>query len=558
MSCLVYLPRDRYTTAGAPARWRRSCSRRSTARASTTPRWSSESVLARLHFVVRVEPRASRCPSVDPAELEARLVARDPRRGTTTSPTRCATSCGEEAAPARCTRYADAFPEAYKEDFPAPTAVADLQRLEALQRRRRHRPEPLRAARRRAPASAGSSSTASASRSRCPQVLPRAAGHGRRGRRRAALRDRPARRRPAPGSTTSGCATSRRGELAAADDARELFQDAFAAVWRGEAESDGFNALVLRGRADLAAGDGAARVRQVPAPGRHDVQPGLHRGVPDRQPARRPAAGRSCSRPGSTPTSRATGGRGADELIAARRSPARSTPSRASTRTASCARFLGADPGHAAHQLLPAGADGEPKPYSSFKLDPHAVPDLPAAAARRSRSGSTRPRVEGVHLRFGPVARGGLRWSDRREDFRTEVLGLVKAQMVKNAVIVPVGAKGGFVVKRLPRPGGRPRGVAGRGHRLLPDVHQRPARPHRQPRRRRQAVVPPPQRRAARRRRHLPGRRRRQGHRDVLRHRQQVSRSTTASGSATRSPPAARSATTTRRWASPRAAPGSR
>ena len=58
------------------------------------------------------------------------------------------------------------------------------------------------------------------------------------------------------------------------------------------------------------------------------------------------------------------------------------------------------------------------------------------------------PRVEGVHLRFGFVARGGLRWSDRKEDFRTEILGLVKAQAVKNAVIVPVGAKGGFVVKR--------------------------------------------------------------------------------------------------------------
>src|SRR5690606_32743832 len=60
------------------------------------------------------------------------------------------------------------------------------------------------------------------------------------------------------------------------------------------------------------------------------------------------------------------------------------------------------------------------------------------------------PRVEGVHLRFGKVARGGLRWSDRPQDFRTEVLGLVKAQQVKNAVIVPVGAKGGFVPKRLP------------------------------------------------------------------------------------------------------------
>src|SRR5690606_28443237 len=60
------------------------------------------------------------------------------------------------------------------------------------------------------------------------------------------------------------------------------------------------------------------------------------------------------------------------------------------------------------------------------------------------------PRVEGVHLRFGRIARGGLRWSDRPQDFRTEVLGLVKAQQVKNAVIVPVGAKGGFVPKRLP------------------------------------------------------------------------------------------------------------
>ena len=61
------------------------------------------------------------------------------------------------------------------------------------------------------------------------------------------------------------------------------------------------------------------------------------------------------------------------------------------------------------------------------------------------------PRVEGVHLRMGKVARGGLRWSDRREDFRTEILGLMKAQNVKNTLIVPVGAKGGFVPKQLPR-----------------------------------------------------------------------------------------------------------
>ena len=97
------------------------------------------------------------------------------------------------------------------------------------------------------------------------------------------------------------------------------------------------------------------------------------------------------------------------------------------------------------------GADGEPKPYVSLKLNPKAVPDLPAPRPQ-FEIWVYSPRVEGVHLRFGPVARGGLRWSDRREDFRTEVLGLVKAQMVKNAVIVPTGSKGGFYPKQLPDP----------------------------------------------------------------------------------------------------------
>ena len=98
-----------------------------------------------------------------------------------------------------------------------------------------------------------------------------------------------------------------------------------------------------------------------------------------------------------------------------------------------------------------SGEDGPRRPFLSFKFDPSKVPGLP----------EPRPmfeifvystRFEGVHLRGGKVARGGLRWSDRPEDFRTEVLGLVKAQMVKNTVIVPVGTKGGFVLKRRRRP----------------------------------------------------------------------------------------------------------
>ncbi|GIX35649.1 MAG: glutamate dehydrogenase [Lysobacteraceae bacterium] len=93
--------------------------------------------------------------------------------------------------------------------------------------------------------------------------------------------------------------------------------------------------------------------------------------------------------------------------------------------------------------------DGRSVDCIAFKFDPSRVPDLPKPRPYREIF-VYGPRVEGVHLRFGPVARGGLRWSDRREDFRTEVLGLVKAQMVKNTVIVPVGAKGGFFVKRPP------------------------------------------------------------------------------------------------------------
>jgi glutamate dehydrogenase len=98
--------------------------------------------------------------------------------------------------------------------------------------------------------------------------------------------------------------------------------------------------------------------------------------------------------------------------------------------------------------------DGDAKGHLSFKLDPTEIPGLPLPLPRFEIFVYS-PRTEGVHLRGGSVARGGIRWSDRREDFRTEILGLMKAQTVKNAVIVPVGAKGGFVVKRPPAEGGR-------------------------------------------------------------------------------------------------------
>ncbi|MCM2132042.1 NAD-glutamate dehydrogenase [Larsenimonas rhizosphaerae] len=101
-----------------------------------------------------------------------------------------------------------------------------------------------------------------------------------------------------------------------------------------------------------------------------------------------------------------------------------------------------------------SGSDGQPKDYISFKLEPRKLKDVPKPRPLFEIFVYS-PRMEGVHLRGGKVARGGMRWSDRFEDFRTEILGLVKAQQVKNAVIVPVGAKGGFVCKRLPEGGDR-------------------------------------------------------------------------------------------------------
>ncbi len=90
---------------------------------------------------------------------------------------------------------------------------------------------------------------------------------------------------------------------------------------------------------------------------------------------------------------------------------------------------------------------GQFKDYLSFKMESQQLRELPLPKPLFEVFVFS-TRMEGVHLRMGYVARGGIRWSDRREDFRTEILGLMKAQQVKNTVIVPVGAKGGFVVRR--------------------------------------------------------------------------------------------------------------
>ncbi|BBG00581.1 MULTISPECIES: NAD-glutamate dehydrogenase [Pseudonocardia] len=229
----------------------------------------------------------------------------------------------------------------------------------------------------------------------------------------------------------------------AVEDAGTRFEEAFAAAWRGDAESDRFSALVLRA--------------------------GLH--------WREAAVLRAYSR-----YTRQVGGRftlqyTANVLVAhpdvaqalitlfrARFDPARADPVEREAAheralehvTALIDQVSGLDADRILRGLLAVIEATlrtnwfRGRPFFSFKIDPAAVPDMPAPRPRYEIFVYS-PGVEGVHLRFGPVARGGLRFSDRQQDYRTEILGLVKAQAVKNAVIVPVGAKGGFVV-RTPAP----------------------------------------------------------------------------------------------------------
>ena len=186
---------------------------------------------------------------------------------------------------------------------------------------------------------------------------------------------------------------------------------------------------------------------------------------------------------------------------------------------------------------------GQAKPIISVKFESGKLTGLPLPRPLYEIFVYS-PRVEGVHLRFGKVARGGIRWSDRPQDFRTEVLGLVKAQQVKNAVIVPVGAKGGFVPKLMPKGAARDV-VQAEGVATYKTVHLEPARHHRQYRPRRQDHSAA-RRGAPRGRRSLSRGRRRQGHGHLLRHRQRDFGRSTIIGWAMLSPRAARPATTTR------------
>jgi len=248
-----------------------------------------------------------------------------------------------------------------------------------------------------------------------------------------------------------------RGENLSFGAVRQVFEDAFLAVWNGQAESDGYNRLVL----ELALPwRQAALVRAL---GRYRVQSGLDPtpAVQQQALADHPQVAvlilelfsiRLDPALELSEEDRAAKAKETQVAIEAALQAVESLDADRALRR--LAALAGAIQRTNFYQL---GADGRPKPYISFKVASRELDDLPHPKPFREIFVAS-PAVEGVHLRLGPVARGGLRWSDRRDDFRTEILGLVKAQQVKNAVIVPVGSKGGFFPKKLPK-GGSPADV---------------------------------------------------------------------------------------------------
>lgn len=443
MSCLVYLPRDRYTT-DVRLRIQELLLGAFDGSSIDYSAMVSESVLARLHFVVRGE-RGRPLPDVDAEALETKLA--DATRSWSDDLAEAVVhQCGEDRAADLTRRYASAFPEAYKEDFPARTAVADLRRLEELSEpgevgMNLYEPYGAEPGQRRLkiyrlgpPIS-------------LTTVLPLLQCMGL-----EVVDERPY-EIEVPGGAwiyDFGLRYEPTVESNAAA-AKELFQDAFTALWLGQAEPDGFNALVLGAGLTwpqvMVLRAYSKYLRQAASTFSQDyIEQSLCSNVSIAKLLVRLFEARFDPR-GGLETAGGHDDRD-DRGDAVAREIETALDQVASLDQDRILRgYLRMMLATLRTNFFQRPADGGRKPYLSLKFDPRRLPDVPQPRPEAEIFVYS-PRTEGVHMRFGAVARGGIRWSDRREDFRTEILGLAKAQMVKNAVIVPVGAKGGFVIKQ--------------------------------------------------------------------------------------------------------------
>jgi glutamate dehydrogenase len=244
--------------------------------------------------------------------------------------------------------------------------------------------------------------------------------------------------------------TSTSGTPIDLDDDGDLFEEVFRSIWDGASDNDGYNGLALTGQLP------SRQIIILRAYGRYLQQAGIP--YPQDFIAatlnRYPAIARQIFDlfgqrldPAKNEAGAAKSQAAQKKLRARIEDALQDVPSLDDDRI--LRRFLNLIESTLRTNAFAPEENGSERITLAFKLDPQALDELPAPRPYREIF-VYGPDVEGVHLRFGPVARGGLRWSDRAQDYRTEVLGLVKAQQVKNAVIVPVGAKGGFYPKRLP------------------------------------------------------------------------------------------------------------
>jgi glutamate dehydrogenase len=406
-----------------------------------------ESALARIHFTVRTTP--GQVPNYDRREIEARLAAAA-RRWVDLLRDALVDAEGEARGLALFKRWSAAFPADYRERVTARAAVADVRKLATLSAERPlalalYRPlgaEPqawgLRVYRRGGPVVLSDS-------------LPMLERMGMRviGEHNHRLDDG-----GVPVSLHDFDLQATAGEALDVQELSRLFEDALMRVFEGTVENDDFNRLVL------AAGLPAEDIVVLRAYARYCKQIGfaLSQGTIEAALAAQPSIARQLL-----------------QLFRLRFDPVQHDEAAAASQVHAIELALdkvsNLSEDRVLRQLLGLiestlrtnwwrtgrGHSGEPGPrrsFLSFKFDCAKVPGLPAPKPMYEIFVYS-PRFEGVHLRGGKVARGGLRWSDRPEDFRTEVLGLVKAQMVKNTVIVPVGSKGGFVLKKAPPAGDR-------------------------------------------------------------------------------------------------------
>ena len=451
ISCLVTIPRDRFNTENRERVGRVLIE----AYDGTHLEWTlqlSESLLARVYFVIHCPDGVPR--DVDVGEVQERLVTvtrawNDDLRAALIE------EFGEQRGTSLCRRYERAFPPAYRSDWSARAAVSDITAIETLA----GRDTPIISLYRPQQAEAGvvrcklySSHGISLS-----DVLPTFEHMGAN-----VVDERPHEITP---SARDPVWIYDFGLRASGNDlmaVRELFQEAFLEVWRDELEDDGLNGLVV------SAGLSARTVTIIRAIAKYLRQAGL------------PYSGSYVVR---TLLGHSDIASVLVKLFFARLHPDEHDPERSERLAGEITEAIDAVESLDEDRILRSflsvvqailrtnyfcrgrrwgegrgggapGQDGGRRPYLSFKLDPARIPVLPQPRPLFEIFVYS-PRVEGVHLRGGKVARGGIRWSDRPEDFRTEVLGLMKAQMVKNALIVPVGSKGGFVVKRPPSEGGR-------------------------------------------------------------------------------------------------------